>query len=443
MPSAILYDQSELAYRMGTGIATYGRNLAAAAQGAGFGTATLLSTDIKIDTADPVFAEVSLFDYRRPPLVPWLEPVTSTITGVARAPFGYRPRRLTRAGVVLPPQGAAPVLEATYVSRRLFNAARAHFYVYGRFVDVRLPQAPALFHATHPLAIRVRGCPNIVTIHDLVPLRLPFMTLDNKRYILRLLKALVARADHVVTVSEFSRRDIMELLGVPEGRITNTYQAVTMPARAMALSEAEVAEQVGHLFGLDPGEYYLFVGALEPKKTVARLIDAYAASGSRRTLVLVGGDGWQNQAELSRINDQRFGYYRIADNTVSAFRQVQRIPYLPAEQLLLLLRGARALLFPSVFEGFGLPVLEAMTVGTPVVTSDRTSMPEIAGGAALLVDPMDVGAMSGAIRQLDNDGGLLADLASRGRVRAAAFSMAHYQTRLRDLYDRLLGCRAP
>ena len=439
MPRAILYDQSDLAYRMGTGIATYARNLAAVAQADGFAAEALLSTEVAVDPADPVLAEVSLFDHRPPPRLPWLEPLTSAVKGAVRAPFGYRPRLLRPAGTVLLAAGSTPAFDRTYVARRLFNAARAHFYVYDRFARVRLPTAPALFHATHPLPVHVAGCPNIVTIHDLVPLRLPFMTLDNKRYLFRLLKALLARADHIVTVSEFSRRDIMALFGVAEHRITNTYQAVTLPARGLAPTDAEMEEQVANLFGLDPGEYYLFVGALEPKKNVGRLIDAYAAAGSRRPLVIAGGEGWQNKTELDRINDTRFGFWRIADNTVSAYRQVRRIPYLPAEQLVLLLRGARALLFPSMFEGFGLPVLEAMTVGTPVMTSDRSSLPEVAGEAALLVDPTDIGAMARAIRRLDNDPDLLAELARRGRAQAEGFSMARYRERIRALYASVLG----
>ena len=102
------------------------------------------------------------------------------------------------------------------------------------------------------------------------------------------------------------------------------------------------------------------------------------------------------------------------------------MPYLPADQLVTLMRGARAVLFPSLFEGFGLPVLEAMTLGTPVLTSNVTSLPEIAGDAALLVDPFDVSAMAAAIRRLDNDADLLKELSSRGRVRARLFSMDNY-----------------
>jgi glycosyltransferase involved in cell wall biosynthesis len=438
MPS-VLFDQSNTVYRMGTGIATYARNLVVAAGRCGFAPRALLSTDIKVDTRDPVLAEVQLFDVRPDPLLPWLTPVKDGLAGLGRAPFGFKPALLSQPGVVMRPSGGAQAMEQTFVGKRMFESARAHFYAYGRFATVRMPSPPTLFHATHPLPIHVAETPNIVTIHDLVPLRLPHMTLDNKRYFFRLIQRLVERADHIVTVSEYSRRDIMNLFKVPENRITNTYQAVTIPSRALGRSDEDVADEITNLFELDPGNYYLFIGALEPKKNVSRLIDAYAASGSRRPLVVAGGKGWQNEGDLERINDTRFSNYRIDENTISRVKRVRRIPYLPSDQLITLMRGARALLFPSLFEGFGLPVLEAMTLGTPVMTSNVTSLPEVAGEAALCVDPFDVSAMAAAIRRLDRDTDLLTELSARGREQAGLYSMDNYVTRLGDVYRGVLG----
>jgi len=435
----VLYEQSNTAYRMGTGIATYGRNLALAARNSGYRVEALLSTDVKVDPREPVLAEAQIFDAPRKPALPWLEPAISGVRGAVRGPFGYRPFALPDGGAVLRAAGQAPAFERTYVGTRLFNEARAYFHVHGRFARVTLPRPPSLFHASFPLPIRVAGCPNIVTIHDLVPLRLPSMTLDNKRYFYRLVRGHLARADHVVTVSEFSRKEIVSLFGVPETRVTNLYQAVTLPPRALARSDNDVADEITNLFELDPGEYYLFLGALEPKKNIGRLIDAYAASGTRRTLVIAGGQGWQNAAELERINDTRFSNYRLADNTISQFKRVRRIAYLPLDQLVTLMRGARALLFPSLYEGFGLPVLEAMTLGTPVMTSNVSSLPEVAGEAALLADPRDIGAMAAAIRQLDNDTDLLAELSARGRRQAAKFTMQVYEAKLARLYSEVLG----
>lgn len=443
MSRDILLDQSGTVMRMGTGIATYARNLATAARAAGYGTDLLMSTDRRLDPRNPVLSEVTLFDAVRKPLLPWVQPARDAVRGVLRGPFGFRPQVMTRADVVVRPSGIeAQGAGHTYVAARLFEETRASFFVHDRLARVRLPHTPAMFHASHPLALRIAGCPNIVTIHDLVPLRLPYMTLDNKRYFYRLIARLVAEADHIVTVSEYSRNDIMSLFGVPAHRITNTYQAVTMPQRVVDRSDEDVARDLANLFELDVGDYYLFVGALEPKKNVARIIDAYAASGSRRPLIIAGGEGWQNKAELERISDDRFANWRIAGNVISSFKRVRRIPYLPPEQLFTLMRGARALLFPSLFEGFGLPVLEAMTLGTPVLTSNVTSLPEIAGDAALLVDPRDSMAMAEAIRRLDADTDLLAELSVRGRARAAEFTMDAYTARIAELYGRLLGSPA-
>ena len=280
--------------------------------------------------------------------------------------------------------------------------------------------------------------PNIVTIHDLVPLRLPYLTLDNKRYIFNLLSDLTRNADHIVTVSDHSRRDIMQFFNVPEARITNTWQTSSLPRKLLDRPAEDAARDVANLFDLEPGGYFLFLGALEPKKNVMRLIDAYATSGSTRPLVIAGGAGWQNEDELERIKDDRFLRYRLTRGTIAPYKQVRRISYLPLEQLVPLMRGARALLFPSLYEGFGLPVLEAMMLGTPVMTSNITSLPEVAGGAALCVDPYDVTAMAQAIRALDADADLRADLSQKGLTRAEFFSMERYTERLTGLYGGLL-----
>ena len=433
----VLFDQSNVAYRMGTGIATYARNLAGAARAAGWGVQALLSADSKVDPKDPVLSEVTLFDAKREGAWEWPSAVMDAVRGVARAPFGYRPVRLAASGAVLRPSGSSPAFDEVHVVARAFEAARARFYVTGRFSTVRMAAAPALFHATFPLPIRVSGCPNIVTIHDLVPLRLPYMTLDNKRYFYKLVKKLLTDADHIVTVSEFSKRDIVALFGIDEKRITNTYQSVSLPASAVDAPDGAVAELLRNLYELEHGDFYLFLGALEPKKNVARLIDAYAASGSKRPLVIAGGQGWNNKAELATIKSPRFAQYRLNENVISRFERVRRVEYVPLNQLVMLLRGARAVLFPSVFEGFGLPVLEAMTLGTAVMTSDVTSMPEIAGDAALLVDPYDVTGMAAAIRRLDGDDALVRELGRRGRARAEAFSPAAYVERVREVYSRV------
>ena len=437
MTDHVLFDQSNVVSRMGTGIATYAKNLARAAGQAGYAADALLSTQSPIDRRNPILTEVQMFDAPQKSTALWSGPLAVGITGAIRGGFGYRPVQLPAQQTVMRAAGEVSPFERTFAATRLFEQARGYFHVHDRFVKLRLPETPALFHATHPLPIEVTGCPNIVTIHDLVPLRLPYMTLDNKRYFYRLIKNHLQRADHIVTVSEYSRQDIISLFGVPEKRISNSYQAVSIPAKLINRPADMLAEMIRNIFDLEWGEYFLFVGALEPKKNVARLIDAYAASGSKKPLVIAGGAGWQNEIENARINDPRFSNYRIIENTISRFERVRRISYLPFEQLIALIQGARALLFPSVFEGFGLPVLEAMALGTPVMTSNVTSLPEVAGDAALLVDPHDTEAMAKAIRALDQDEDLLKGLAEKGLVQAGKFTQEVYAERVKEIYRKV------
>jgi glycosyltransferase involved in cell wall biosynthesis len=217
----------------------------------------------------------------------------------------------------------------------------------------------------------------------------------------------VRKADRIVTVSEFSRRDLISVFKIPEERIVNTYQSVSLPASVTALSADEVARHLEHCFGLEYRNYFLFVGAIEPKKNVKRLIAGYAASGTNRPLVLAGGLGWQFEDDVVAMKDERFQRYRVVDGLIRPERSVRHLNYVSRIDLAILLRGARALVFPSLYEGFGLPVLEAMLAGTPVITSDSSSLPELAGDAAEYVASLD--SLAAILNQLNSDRNMMED----------------------------------
>jgi glycosyltransferase involved in cell wall biosynthesis len=288
--------------------------------------------------------------------------------------------------------------------------------------------------------LKVPQAANIYTIHDIVPLLMPYTTLDDKKFFLSAVRYLCKKADHIVTVSESSKADIIALTGISERRITNTYQAVTIPEQLRADSIEEVATTLENLFGLAYQQYFLFYGAIEPKKNISRLISAYAASGSACPLVIAGPLGWGYQEDLAQID--RFGGRKASKNKESRKQRILRIDYLPLAHLVTLIRGARALLFPSLYEGFGLPVLEAMSLGTPVMTSSVASLVEVAGDAALLVDPLDIRAMTKTIQKIDADSDLRADLGQRGAERAKLFSHEVYSQRIGALYRSVLGAKS-
>lgn len=307
----------------------------------------------------------------------------------------------------------------------LFALAQRHFSVTGEFLPVRMEDPPEIMHWTYPVPVRLEGARNIYTIHDLVPLRLPYTTLGNKPRFDRLLRACVAQADHLCTVSAFSRDDIIGQLAIDPSRVTNTYQTAFPPAKVATETFEASARQVEGILRLSPRSFFLFFGALEPKKNLGRLIEAYLGLQCSTPLVLVGARAWLSEGDLALLP---------ADDP-----RIIRLDYLPRDLLVRLIRVARAVLFPSIFEGFGLPVLEAMQLGTPVLTSDRSALPEVAGDAALLVDPYDTSSIAAGIRALDTDDGLRARLEREGPAQATKFSDTVYLQRLEAMYAAVLA----
>jgi glycosyltransferase involved in cell wall biosynthesis len=230
----------------------------------------------------------------------------------------------------------------------------------------------------------------------------------------------------------------MDLFGVPEERITNTYQAVDIPAIYRDKAVSDVKIELEGTFGLSYKKYFLFFGAIEPKKNVGRLIEAYLASGATDPLVIVGKKAWQSEEDLQLIGGgDHVSQLLSKPNDKERRSSVLRFDYASLPLLISLIRGAKAVLFPSLYEGFGLPALEAMSLGTPVLASNTASMPEVVGEAALKVDPYDTRALVEGIRALDTDADLRARLAEAGPIQAEQFSPERYQARLSKLYSKV------
>ncbi len=422
----VAIDGFNLALDKGTGVATYGRNLSHVLKQMGAGVDVLYGSAIKAKH-DDLLKEVMFFDAPPSPghrILKTLRMFRALGVGNRHQAFEVPVR-----GAVITDGFASrlPRYDRLWNVNRLFDRAQLKFDLFRSIQRVRLPQRPDVMHWTYPLPVRLEGVPNIYTLHDLVPLRLPYTTLDRKASYLALMQWIARTADHIVTVSEASRRDIIELLGVPEDRVTNTYQSVHVPRALLERSDGQVADVVGGTFGLEPRGYFLFYGSIEPKKNIGRIVEAFMSAGVGSQLVIVGARAWKSADET-----------RLLDALPSGHGRVRRIEYLPFPMLVQLIRGARAVVFPSLYEGFGLPVLEAMMLGTPVLATSTSSVPEVAGDAALLVDPYQVDQIAAAMRRLDEDDDLCFTLAARGRAQAAKFSEAVYAERLRALYARVL-----
>ena len=301
--------------------------------------------------------------------------------------------------------------------------------------QVRIPLAlrregVTLFHAPHYVLPPLVTCPSVVTIHDCIHLMFP-QYLPNRlaHTYARISIALAARrADRIITVSESSKRDIMRFVDVPARKIDVIYNAYD------------------ERFGIEPGEedvvrvreryqlhdqFVLYAGNVKPHKNLERLIEAFDLVRRRGLdhlkLVLIGD-------EISR-----YAALRRAVHQHQLHKYVRFLGYLPQETLAVMYRLAAVFVFPSLYEGFGLPPLEAMASGTPVVTSNVSSLPEVAGNAAVLVDPYDPRSIADGIYRVLNDQDLRRDLREKGIARAQQFSWEDSGLRVREIYGQVGG----
>ena len=274
-------------------------------------------------------------------------------------------------------------------------------------------------------------CPVVVTVHDLSFEHLPETFKRRSWMQLRLtVRRTVRRAAHVIAPSEFTRRDLIETYKLDPARVSAIPLAAS--ARFGPVTDAGEIERVRRHYGLE-GDYILAVGSIQPRKNLARLVRAY--SGLRRErgrsnlpqLVLVGKKAWLYGETLKAVEEEGVGDSVVLTGYVSEGD-------LPA-----LYTGALCFAYPSYYEGFGLPPLEAMRCGTAVLTGDRTSLPEVVGDAGLTADPFDTGAIQGALARLIEDEALRAELGARGLKRAEAFDWRDTARMTLQVYRRVMG----
>ena len=307
----------------------------------------------------------------------------------ARFRFCYRPHRYVRSLRDELPRNAARRLLAEPFGPRgadLFHG-----------MNQRLPQFP------------LRRA--VVTFHDLFVMTGEYSTPEFRARFTAQARDAAARADAIITVSDFTKRQVIELLGIEPARVTAVHHGVRTPAPSSTEREKIV----------------LHVGAVQKRKNVARLVEAFESLPEDWTLVLAGSAGYGAAEILRRIEASR------------ARARILLPGYVPAADLAGWYARASIFAFPSRDEGFGMPVLDAMAAGVPVVTSQRSSLPEVAGDAALLVDPEDSEALAGALRRLAGDEDLRAELVRRGVARAKLFTWEKAVRETWDVYQTLVG----
>ncbi len=254
----------------------------------------------------------------------------------------------------------------------------------------------------------------VVTVHDLTYKRFPELLQKETLHSLeRHMAREIAVADAVICVSESTRRDLLEFYEVDERRVFAIHSGVRVAAAAQpALSTAE-----GAAGGRSGRRYTLFVSTIEPRKNLDVLLDAFSRLDYDGELVVVGKIGWKSAHLVPRLRAPR----------------VRHVDYVDPEKLAELYAGAELFVFPSIYEGFGFPLLEAMAHGVPSIAARSSSLPEIGGDAALYFDPRDARQLEALMRRVLGDAALREQLAARGRARAAEFRWEHAAAQTLDV----------
>lgn len=282
-----------------------------------------------------------------------------------------------------------------------------------------------IFHTANVQLPPVKNAATIMTIMDLIFIIHPEMAIPSAvRHFKPRIRHYLKRADHILTISRASANDIVEHLGVPESKIAVIYPGTTPITKA---TETEISRTKAK-FNIN-GNYILFVSCIEPRKNIIRLLQAFDLSGLGQDfdLVLAGPMGWHTADIMA------------AWNSHPCKNRIRWIDYVDDADLSALYSGAMFLAYPSILEGFGLPILEAMSVGCPVLTSNVSAMPEVTGDAALLVDPYDVDSMAHGLGCLASDSALRRNLAAKGIARQAAFTWEKCASEILALYHRAAG----
>jgi len=323
-----------------------------------------------------------------------------------------------------PIKGAPVRLLGRYAPMAAFSAFSSM-----AFPTARIGGAVDIFHATDHLVPKYANFPVVATLMDAIPLAHPEWIRTRFAGLKTWLWRQTAQwADHVVTISEHSKDELSRHFGIAPEKISVIPLGVD--ERYFERFDASRKLEVLTRLGL-PERFFLFVGTLQPRKNIERVLDAHAALPLRMQneipMVIVGRDGWGAEGLVARLRDE------------TTRGRVYWLNYLSDADVRALMQSAQALVFASLHEGFGLPVVEAFASGLPVIASNTTAIPEVALDAALLINPLDVGEISDAMRQVVALPGLAEKLSAAGELRARELSWSACAEKTLDIYRMVLG----
>lgn len=304
---------------------------------------------------------------------------------------------------------------------------KREYYKYLPYDAERLSGRFDLYHETNYIPRHFSG-KKVVTICDMSCKIFPEYHPIHRTLRFKLFENRMRNVDRIITISENSRQEIINLLKVPEDRVAVTYLGASNEYKPLTITVEQIL-QLKALYNI-PDQYVLYVGTVEPRKNLNRLIEAFhifkqESHHPEVKLVIVGGKGWLYDKIFSRIKELKME----KDIIFTGYVQDEYLPFL--------YNLALAFIYPSIYEGFGLPPLEAMSCGTPVISANTSSIPEVVGDAGLLIDPYNINEIAGALLQVIQSNSLRSEMSRKGLEQAGKFSWEKCASETLKIYSEL------
>ncbi len=429
----ILIDTRNLSLLDGTGIATYGRNLAYIIKDLNYEVGLLLDRkknfqkneklneinfydDKKYKTYDKFFANLKNF-------LPY---------------FKHKYFNLYKEKVVHKDyfRNVYPFYNFLTNSNNIIEISRIKFSLYRQLIGLipnnKIDDCIDIYHSTSPLPFLLKSKINICTIHDIIPLEYPYFTDDHKKNYYVLIKKILNNYNHIISVSDTTKKSLINFFNIEEKKITTTYQSVYIPKNIKSLDvKSENFSILLEKFTLKQRKYFIVYGTIERRKNIVKIINSFIALNAKDfKLVIIGKLGFQGSKELEILSD--------LNNNRLNLKKIIFLNYLKRDILLNLIKGSKAIINASFAEGFGLQLLEGMNLGVPVIASNIKVHKEIGGDALLYVDPNSSEQITKALIDIIDNEQLANQLVDKGYKQSKLFTKEIVQSKVASVYSQFI-----
>lgn len=429
----ILIDTRNLSLLDGTGIATYSRNLAYIIKDLNYEVGLLLDKK-KNFQKNKKLNEINFYDDKfYNTYFKYFENLKNYLPYFNHRYFNLYNDKLINSDYF---RNSYPFYNFLVNSNNIIEISRIKFSLYKQLINLipnnKIDDCIKIYHSTSPLPFMLKDKINICTIHDIIPLEYPYFTDDNKKNYYELIKKILKKYNHIISVSDATKKSLVNFFNIEEKKITTTYQSVYIPENIKSLDiKSQSFFSFLNNFKLKLKNYFIVYGTIERRKNIEKIINSFFSCQDKNfKLVIIGKSGYHASKELQILSD--LNYNKINYKNILYFN------YLKRDSLLNLIKGSKAIINISFAEGFGLQLLEGMNLGVPVIASNIKAHQEIGGDAMLYVDPASTEQITRAINDIVNNEQLVNQLVDKGYKQSKLFTKEIVQSKVASVYSQFI-----